>query len=181
MKIITAIENKKINEQLRCIDNIEILNADIQYKEGILEYLEKNEKVDLIILKDNLPGQIDLLNLINEINKINNKIKIIIFIKNNYLEKYENIKNIKYIYLEKITLNNILKVLNIEIEKEKNDNTNDNFNAKTIQISGNSGAGKTVVTAILLKIVCEIKKEKILLIDEDENQTLSKLLKNIFF
>ena len=35
MNIITAIENKKINEQLKNIKNINILNSDIQYKEGI--------------------------------------------------------------------------------------------------------------------------------------------------
>ena len=55
MKIITAIENKKINEKLKNINNIKILNTDIQYKEGILEYLEKNSDIDLILLKLNLP------------------------------------------------------------------------------------------------------------------------------
>ena len=87
MKIITAIENKKINEQLKKINNIEILNSDIQYKEGILEYLEKNKKLDLIILKEILPGQINLIYLIKEIQKINKKIKIILLLKNNYFEK----------------------------------------------------------------------------------------------
>lgn len=46
MRIITAIENKKINEKLKNINNIKILNTDIQYKEGILEYLEKNSDID---------------------------------------------------------------------------------------------------------------------------------------
>ena len=55
MKIITAIENKKINEKLKNINNMKILNTDIQYKEGILEYLEKNNDIDLILLKLNLP------------------------------------------------------------------------------------------------------------------------------
>ena len=55
MKIITAIENKKINEKLKNINNMKILNTDIQYKEGILEYLEKNSDIDLILLKLNLP------------------------------------------------------------------------------------------------------------------------------
>lgn len=55
MRIITAIENKKINEKLKNINNMKILNTDIQYKEGILEYLEKNSNIDLILLKLNLP------------------------------------------------------------------------------------------------------------------------------
>ena len=55
MRIITAIEYKKINEKLKNINNMKILNTDIQYKEGILEYLEKNSDIDLILLKLNLP------------------------------------------------------------------------------------------------------------------------------
>ena len=174
MKIITAIENKKINEQLNNIKNIEILNSDIQYKEGILEYLEKNNNLDLIILKENLPGQINLFNLINEIQKINNKTKIIILINNSFSDNYKKIKNTNYIYLEKITANNILKILNIEKENIKNNNK-----TNIIQILGNAGAGKTIFSAVLSKIISEIKNKKVLLIDEDENKILNKnFLKN---
>ena len=170
MKIITAIENKKINEQLKNINNIKILNSDIQYKEGVLEYLEKNNNLDLIILKENLPGQINLLYLINEIKKINNKIKIIILLNNNYFEKYEKIKNVEYVFLEKININSILKLLNIE----KNIINKKTYNTKIINVTGNNGAGKTTITAILLKILVK-EKNKILLIDEDENKILTKI------
>ena len=44
-----------MNEKLKNINNMKILNTDIQYKEGILEYLEKNSDIDLILLKLNLP------------------------------------------------------------------------------------------------------------------------------
>lgn len=181
MKIITGIENKKINEQLKNINNLEILNSDIQYKEGILEFLEKNNNLDLIIFKENLPGQIKLINLINEIKKINNNIKIIIFINNNYLENYETIKNVNYIYLEKININNILKILNLE---EKNNNENKIKNKScVIQILGNPGAGKTIISLILIKIVSKIKKEKILFIEDNKilnNILLKKYNINIF-
>ena len=171
MKIITAIENKKINEQLKNVNNLEILNTDIQYKEGILEYLEKNNNLDLIVFKENLPGQIKLLNLIKEIKKINNNIKIIIFINNNYLENYEKIKNVNYIYLEKITINNILKILNLEV-KNNNEN-NKKRKLSVIQILGNPGSGKTIISLILIKIISKIKKEKILFIEDN------KILNNI--
>ena len=173
MKIITAIENKRINEQLKNINNLEILNSDIQYKEGILEYLEKNKNIDIIILNENLPGQIKLLNLIKEIKKINNNIKIIIFINNNYLENYEKIKNVNYIYLEKITINNILKILNLEV-KNNNEN-NKKSKLSVIQILGNPGSGKTIISLILIKIISKIKKEKILFIEDN------KILNNILF
>lgn len=170
MNIITAIENKKINEQLKNINDVKILNSDIQYKEGILEYLEKNKRVEIIILKEDLPGQIKILELINEIKKINNKIEIIILIKENDCEKYTTIENVKYIHLEKITTNNILKILNInknsEIKKEKNN---------IIKIIGNRGSGKTTFTIIFIKILSEVKNKKILLIDEDENKILTKI------
>ena len=171
MKIITAVENKKINGQLKNINNIKILNSDIQYKEGILEYLEKNKKLDLIILKEDLPGQINLLYLINEIKKINKNIKIIILLKNNCFENYEIIKNVEYIYLKKITLNNILKILNIEQKKYK-ENINKN---NIIQVSGNNGSGKTIFTIIISKILSEIKNKKVLLINKNENTILTKI------
>ena len=173
MKIITAIENKKINEQLNSINDIEILNSDIQYKEGILEYLEKNKNLDLIILKESLPGQINLLNLINEIKKVNNKIKIIILIKNNCLYENKTIDNVENIYLEKITIINILKILNFEKEKLIKKNKDE---ANIIQIIGNSGSGKTTLAAILVEIISKIKNEKVFLIDEDKNKILSNIL-----
>ena len=131
MKIITAIENKKINEHLKNINNIKIQNSDIQYKEGILEYLEKN---------------------------------------NNNCEKFENIKNIEYFYLEKITVNNILKILNLHSSNNKEKVKN-----KIITFSGNRGVGKTTFIIAFSKIISEIKNKKILLIDENENKILTKI------
>ena len=178
MKIITAIENRKINEELKNTNNIKILNSDIQYKEGILEYLEKNKKLDLIILKESLPGQIDLLYLIKEIQKINNKIKIIILLKKNYFDEYEKIKNVEYIFLEKITTNNIFKILNIEQKKYKKNISKLNKN-NIIQILGNAGSGKTIFTIIISKIFAEIKNKKVLLINKNEITILTKIfLKN---
>ena len=69
--IITAINNKKIYNELQNNNNIKIISKDIQYKEGILEILEKNQKINFIILKENLPGQIKNIELINKIKIIN--------------------------------------------------------------------------------------------------------------
>ena len=52
--------------------------TDIQYKEGILEYLEFNSKIDYIIINEDLDGNINTEELINEIKKTENKIKIIL-------------------------------------------------------------------------------------------------------
>lgn len=162
MKVITALGNKIMNEELKKLKDIEILNSDIQYKEGILEYLEKNKNVDIILISQNLLGQINIKELIKNIQKINDQIKIVIFVQKKEEEKYD--KNIQYIYREKIDIQNILKIMNIknnhQIKKVNN----------VIKISGNSGSGKTTLSIIMTLLLS--KKYKILLIEENKNNTI---------
>ena len=70
-KIITAIGNPKINEELKKEINFEIIGKDIQYREAIIEILEKNNKINFIILHEKIPGEINFEKLIKK-NK-NNK------------------------------------------------------------------------------------------------------------
>ena len=50
ISVITAINNKKIYDEIRMNKNIKIIYKNIQYKEGIIEVLEKYEiKKKLII------------------------------------------------------------------------------------------------------------------------------------
>ena len=107
-KILTAINNSALNEKLKKENIAEIIGRDIQYKEGIIEILEKNKNIDLIIISENLPGEITIENLIKNINKINEKIKIIYILEkeNIELEKKLNKYYIYNIYYNnKITLN----------------------------------------------------------------------------
>ena len=164
MNILTALANNKINEKLKAVEDINILNKDIQYKEGILEYLEKNKNIDIIIFLEELPGQIKTKKLIEIINSINNKIKIIII-----TNKYKEIKNnkinkkIRYFYLEKINYENIIKM--IKIKNNKN----------ILRLIGNRGVGKTILCIIISEIIINIKKQKVLLIDKDKNFILTKM------
>ena len=66
-KIMTAINNPKLNEELKKEKKFEIVGKDIQYKEAILEILEKNSNIDLIILSEKIPGEIKLEKLIEKI------------------------------------------------------------------------------------------------------------------
>ena len=66
-KIITAINNPKLNEELKKERNFEIIGKDIQYREAILEILEKNKNIDLIILSEKIEGEIKLEKLIEKI------------------------------------------------------------------------------------------------------------------
>lgn len=71
-----------------------MLCSDIQYKEGILEYLEENQNVDYIILNESLEGEIEVQELINLIRKKVKNVKIII-VSNEDIDEEKIIKQLK--------------------------------------------------------------------------------------
>ena len=122
IKIITAINNPKLNEELKKEKNIKVIGRDIQYKEGILELLENNIEINYIIIDDNLPGEIEINKLIEKIIEKNKKTKIIITIKKENKNKIKlNNKNTIKIYYEKnIKLDKLKNYNNYKILSEKN-------------------------------------------------------------
>ena len=166
-RIITAIGNPIINKKLKENKKIKIIGKDIQYREAILEILEKDKNINYIILSEKIPGEIDIENLIKKIFKINRKINIIFLLKQENKEKEIILKklNVKEIYLERKL--NIKKIINIikgenkvndkKIKKEIKEN-------KIIVITGLPKSGKTTITILFTKILLE-KNKKILLIN----------------
>ena len=70
-----------------------MLCSDIQYKEGILEYLEENQNVNYIILNESLEGEIEVQELINVIRKKVKNVKIII-VSNENIDEEKIIKQL---------------------------------------------------------------------------------------
>ena len=97
MKILTALQNPEINKILKEQTNYNVVENDIQYQEGIIEILEKNNKINLIIISELLPGNIGFKDLINKIKTINNDIEIIVILenKNSKIKEFLIQKNIK--------------------------------------------------------------------------------------
>ena len=157
MKIIIAINNEKIFKELKTKKNIKIISNNIQYKEGILEILEKNKNINYIILDENLYGQIKIEELFEKIKLINNKINIIIILNKKDLIKQDYlIKNkIKYIYAEELSVEKILEII-----FDKN---------KIIGITGNEGNGKTIITLIISELIAKNKNKKILIVEDNIN------------
>lgn len=157
MKIITALKNENIFKELKSRKNIKIISNNIQYKEGILEILEKNKNINYIILDENLYGQIKIEELIKKIKLINNKINIIIILNKKDLIKQEYLKEnkIKYIYIEELSVEKILEII-----FDKN---------KIIGITGNEGSGKTIIILILSELISKYKNKKILIIEDNIN------------
>lgn len=182
-KIITAIGNPKINEELKKEINFEIIGKDIQYREAIIEILEKNNKINFIILHEKIPGEINFEKLIKKIKIINKKIKIIFIIEkeNKILEKILKKNKIKSIYYsEKINKKELIEIIEKEnTKRNKNINKKENIIMfpKIITFSGNSKSGKTTLALIASYYLAQENK-KVLLVDADfEKQDLSFLLK----
>ena len=166
MEVLTAINNEKIFKELK--NNIKIIFNDIQYKEGILEILEKNKNIDFVIINENLNGQMKIEELIKKIKKINSKINILIILNKKDLLKEEYLlKNkIKFIYLEKLSAEKIIDKI-----FDKN---------KIIGILGNSGSGKTITSLIISELLTKYKNKKTLIIKEkkrDQEKIINEINK----
>lgn len=167
-KIILAINNKKIVEKIKQKNNIKILFKNLQYREAILEILEKNKNIDFIIIDEKIPGEISIEELIKKIKLKNDKINIIFFLEKENIEKENKLKNlgIKKIYINK-KINNKKTTINLskknkkEILKDKKLKINKNI---IITISGRKKVGKsTIINLILIQLIN--KNKKILLIN----------------
>lgn len=174
INIITAMNNPKLNEELKKENNINLICKDIFYKEGILEILEnKNEKINYIIIDYNLPGEIELNNLFNFIKLKDEKIKIILTIKKENKINIENKKIIKIFYKNNINLN-YLKNYNISKNDKKDFIKKDG--AKIILFFGDNQVGKSM-TILNIAYFLKYKKNKILIIEiKKENRNILFLL-----
>lgn len=196
IKIITAMNNPNLNEELKNENNIKIIGRDIQYKEGILELLENNIEINYIIIDENLPGEIELNKLIENILEKNKKIKIIITIKkenknklnlNNkkiikiYYEKNINLEKLKnYNNYENISEENILKynIKNKLINKKLNNKKIKNNNSKIINFLGDRQVGKSL-TIFNIANFLNNQNYKILIIElNSENQCFKTIFKS---
>ena len=197
IKIITAMNNPKINDELKNEKNIELICKDIFYKEGILEILENEININYIIINSELPGEIKLNNLIEKILEKNEKIKIIILIKkenkNNFYKiknDKKDIKNDNIEIIKDIKNKNIIRIFyknEIKIEQLKKYNQIKNNNENNKEPNNKKIKNKTIIffgerSIIILGITKSIEKnnKKILLIElnKKESDLLLILSKN---
>ena len=168
-KIITAIGNENINNELKKQINLQVLLNDIQYKEGIVEVLEDYEDIDFIIINSELPGEMSLKQLIQNILEINKRIKIIIFSenKNEELEKYLYNKGVyKVLYDNEIEISDLIKLVN---NNSENDELKEEINKlKEIILEKEKRKNKNIfkilknkIKNIILKIKNKLSKNKI--------------------
>ena len=112
-KIITALANPMLNNELKKQKDFIIIGNDIQYQDGVKEVLEKEKNIDFLILSEILPGENKIEKLIEYIKKVNPNINIIIILENKKeeLEKYLYSKNIYYILYNKTEITEIINLI----------------------------------------------------------------------
>lgn len=204
IKIVTALGNPNLNNELNKYREFEIIGKDIQYMDGIIEILELNANIDYLIISEILDGQISLENLIDIIYKINKKIKIIVILNEKNIKLEENllrkgIYDILYDKTDFIEIVNLLKTKNIEslnkelreeienlkeiilknkkqrIFKINKEKFQKSDKCQIIGITGSRGIGKTTFS---ITIANSIKsKYKVLLVDLD---LINSDIKNIY-
>ena len=199
-KIVTAIGNNIVNENLKKSENYKILGKDIQYKEGVLEFLSEVKDIDILIISEILEGEIEFKELILKILKLKENIEIIVFIgeENKELKNFLYEKGIYKIYKNnQLTIEELKEILESEnsrkaqelaeeIRKLKQIINNQNYKTnndikrgKIIAITGNDGVGKSTLACAICKQFSKVKI-KTLIIDFDTYNKSIPVLYNTF-
>ena len=183
MKILTALQDPKTNEILKEKTKHNIIETDIQYQEGILETLEKNNKIDLIIISQLLPGNIGFRDLINKIKIINNNIEIIAILenKNNELKDFLKQKNINSIfYNNEITIDELINVIEEKDKNKKEMEINKEIKLlKEIILENNKKIEQNKKEKKINKILSILKEEKIKIIKNSKINNIKKFKNKI--
>ena len=188
--IITAINNPNLNNELKKEKYLNIIGRDLQYKEAILEMLEVN-KIDILIIYEQLPGNIEIEELIKKIKLKNEQIKIILILEKENKEKelkLNKIYNIDIYYNNKLNIKELIKIINEKeigkeelkeeikklenIIKENNYKINNKINNKLIKNKNNKKIEKNINNNNKNKINKKENKSKKIKIEEKQNNKI---------
>jgi len=175
LKVLTAIGNEYINNQLNSLNKYEIICDDIQYQEALLEIINKKE-FDILILYEKINGDIEKEMFFDMLLNIDKCFEIVLLVENDTEKnkKYYNLKGIsRFIKIDDITIDlicskieekNEIKTVKIKYENNKNQNINI---PKYIGIYGTAGSGKTIFAIAYGIAIKEIMNKKVLIMDMD--------------
>lgn len=119
--VITALANPTLHEKLKETNKYNLPIKDIQYQDGLIEYLKDNLKIDTLIISEILPGSIDKKAFIQKIKSLNYEIKVIVILEKEEKEfiNFLRFNNIcRYFLDSKVDLNEIINAID-KNEEEK--------------------------------------------------------------
>jgi MinD-like ATPase involved in chromosome partitioning or flagellar assembly len=188
-KIITALGNPVLNNELKKFQKYDVLHEDIIYQEAVLDILEIYNP-DVLVLSGLLQGQSDGIEFIDLIRK-KNRVARIILITDKINEETKNIlisKGIFDIFCDsEIEIGDVLEAIDREepinkkieiIKEEEREKYNNNISKEKIYISktqkqeiiafsGTSGSGKSTILKNLSLVLSNKTTSRILVIDLD--------------
>ena len=165
MNIITALNNPRLSKKIKEKTNFSIIGTDIQYKEGIIEMLEKNGEIEMAIISENLPGESSFKELIEKIKAINKNIELIVILKEEKedLKNYLITKGVFDIYLNnKISIEELIEKINEKnkIKKEMEINEEIKQLKKIILEKNKKNTNIKIIKNKLNNIIKKINKNK---------------------
>ena len=165
MNIITALNNPRLSKKIKEKTNFSIIGTDIQYKEGIIEMLEKNGEIEMAIISENLPGESSFKELIEKIKEINKNIELIVILKEEKedLKNYLITKGVFDIYLNnKISIEELIEKINEKnkIKKEMEINEEIKQLKKIILEKNKKNTNIKIIKNKLNNIIKKINKNK---------------------
>ena len=196
-KIVTALGNNVLNDELKKYSKYDVLCEDIFYQDGVLDYLEHNN-VDIVVVSGLLQGELKINDFVDEIKKKKFGIRIILIV-DNISEKEENLLISKGIFDilkdDEIDVPDVLEAIdreepiNIKAQiakeaqeiknayerasvKEEYDNSYTTIikavqKQEIIGFFGTPGSGKSTLAANFTKAFSKKTKAKIILVDFD--------------
>ena len=175
-RVITAIGNEELNKMLRKQKDILIESPDIQYQEGIIEAIYKYPKTDIVILYENIIGEIELEDLIRSIIIVKNNIEIILvvdrdveiqnkevvkIVKNNQSYAQEILEYLSkrgYIKIQNVNLYNLKSIEKEPVAEILNENVIIKRESILINVMSNM---KQIATKVNMKLKRREKKKNV--------------------
>lgn len=192
-KVLVAMDNETLLSQIKKCGKYSVYLYDIDTKENVINYLNKNT-IDVLITKEDLKGEMSKKQYIKQIVEIQPSIKVIFCVKE-LTEEYkgyilsQNISNI--IEGDEISFSKITEMIDSkegliryrEIKNIKKEESNKNginiITKQKICVFGTSGSGKSYISSILAQIASRKMKLNTLLVDMDVQNAAIDIYNNL--
>ena len=206
-KILTALGNATLNNELTKYSKYDVLENDFFYQEALLDSLSKTE-ADVIVISSLLQGQYDVIEFVSEVKNKCLSARIILIV-DSILEEEKNILISKGIFDilkdDEIEIKDVIDAIDreepinykLQVEKERKallekslKEDSENFTTREttkivtkvqkqeiIAVFGTTGSGKSSIVSGLTKAFSQRTKARILVIDLD---TLNGNLEEFF-
>lgn len=179
-KVITAIGNENINNELRNTNQYNVIYSDIPYQEAVVDIL-KEQSIDEAIIYEELIGEMNPYDFIYKLKEVNDKTNIVLIINKNSEElkrKFWNIGIYNLIQVDDISIEKLCNILNednkyvlpnsvVYVPNNSNKNNIVNYDSKVTAIYGNNNAGKTTIAINIAVELARNTTKKVLLLDFD--------------